>query len=194
MSWDKVLKVNGGKAWFDRAGAEGEYKLTGLVDCESEEQEPFKVWFEKVDYRPDCEVPEQDTAFPITTWVLRNKRRLELKAGQGRQGEQGEPFHRFCKLLVVAEAVPGQHRYSFSTDVRVRFPRHTPLDEGEPLTVTICNPGFEQTEGNFVWFAHFAEPFDLMPDPGKVDLKGIRSSEHFTDILQRTYHWPLDKE
>jgi len=193
MPWEKVLTVNSGKVWLHRTGAEGQYKVTGLADCETEEQEPFKVWFEKVDYEPGFPVPQQDTGFFVNTYVSAPARALKLKARRDPAGDIPKLFRKFCTLLV--DPPEGQEAgYIFSTgDLLVRT-THEPTDQGERLAIHIGEPEWEHVEGNFVWFAHYAQPFTLIPDPGKLDLKGIPSADNFADILRDFYGWPLGKE
>ena len=195
MSWQKVLTVSNGKVWFEKTTQEGTYRLVGLVDCESEKEEPFKVWFEKVDYQPHFQVPDRETAFFVNTNVSKPEPAVNLNARRAPAGDPPPKFLDFCKQLVDPEGAHYSRGYIFSTGhLRVTL-THEGLDQGEPLQISTCDPGFEQTRGNFVSFAYFAEPYTLIPDPKLLDLSGIKSPEAFADVLKdkRFYGWPLDR-
>jgi hypothetical protein len=193
--WEQHLTVTSGKVWFEPTPEKGRYKVSALLDCESENTEPFKVWFEQVNYEPASEVPERETAFFVNVGVSKPQRSVRLTARRAPSGDPPPQFRDFCKCLVDS---PEAHKigYIFSTgDLRVRL-THEPLDQGEALQVSISDHKYGEHEGNFVRFAYFAKPFDLVPNPGLVDLSKVLTTEAFTDILkdQRLYAWPLDRE
>ena len=194
MSWQKLLTVNSGKVWFEGTREEGKCKVSGLVDCVSDNEEPFKVWFEKVDYEPEFEVPEQDTGFWVNTYVSESARALKLRARGEPAGDAPPLFRKFCTRLVIPPE--GQKLgYIFSTDdLRVML-THEPLHQGEPLRIFISDREYGESEANFVRFAHFEKPFTLIPDPRLLDLNEIKSPQAFADVLKdkRFYGWPLDR-
>jgi len=195
MKWQKLLIVSNGRVWFEKTTPEGTYKVVGLVECESGEQEPFKVWFEKVDYEPESEVPERETAFFVNTYLSKPECAVTLTARRVPTGDPPPKFLGFCKQLVDPQGAHYSRGCVFSTgELRVRL-TDKPLDQGEPLHISIRDRKYGESEGNFVRFAYFAKPFDLIPDPGKVDLSGVTSPEAFADVLKdkRLYRWPLDR-
>ena len=194
MSWEQTLVVDRGKVWFEGVGQDGIYKVIGLLDCRSETDEPFKVWFEKVDYEPEFEVPNQETAFFVNDYVSKPQRAVKFKARQAPSGEPPPDFREFCRRLVQLREDEQERGWVFSTDMLVRLLPRDSIDRDQPLRIFIGDPPYECTEGNFVRFAHFEKPFKLIPDTGKVDLQGIRSVEGFAQILKEFYGWPLEKE